>query len=230
MGIELILGILGALLGIPGFLLAIPWMKKQIGKFLVRNVIFVFGAAGVGKTSFLRFLEEKPIPATRLSTRGIDESDRVAYPLGANERALLARAFIEFGAEHETMFRTAFREKNPIAIVFILDHAQQAESLVYARYIVQAVREMGERVTAEKIRLRCLLVLVNKADQWANNSHEIQSIIRQYELNAISSELRNITKYKPECQIIFRASCLVDPILKEYTIDGLRALESALRG
>jgi hypothetical protein len=175
-------------------------------------------------------IEGKPIPDRHLATSGKDETGRIGFKVGENERGLLARSFIEYGAENDTMFRTEFRYKNPIAIVLIIDHRYQDAALKYASLVIDAIKGLSQSVVEEKIRLKCILVLVNKNDLWADNAHEIQKHMREYQTNAVGKQMMEVVKYKPRCRIIFKPSCLIDTQLKQYTVDALKELADALRG
>jgi GTPase SAR1 family protein len=137
------------------------WFTSQISGY---NFV-VIGAPGVGKSSLLRFMEGKEVPTQHVRTQGFEDIARVNLLLGGPDNLRFsARIVRELGGEFTNNLGPTIEELNPHGIVIIFDGQNYMREAEVALVFAQQLASYLSSQSLPKIRLRSILVIVNKFD------------------------------------------------------------------
>lgn len=141
----------------------------------------VLGYRGTGKTTLLAHLQDQIADVEAFdpdpTAAGGDPVPNFSAPVGANGSKVKVKARRDVGGEYsmwETDWLSLYREAKPRGIIYLIDHTNTYQHKDGLNYVLQMLDEEQERQP-----LKAFLLLVNKADIWADLTNE-DAILDEY--------------------------------------------------
>lgn len=206
MAIEIIV----IIVGIVGIIIARRELKNFIRNLWPDESIAVFGIKNVGKSTLIRLLKGETLPLQHVDTYGALPVGRVVYDLTGDETYFFrSREMYDVGGEHVGQWKVIIKKQNPDGIIFIVDTKDPKKEAEGFRKIYDIYRELAEETFLSDIRLRGILVLINKADIWGTTPESRENMVKRYRDEVFRETCDLFRQNFGEIKIIFSWSSLI---------------------
>jgi len=220
---EIAIGVGGIVVGLVGIFIG----RKNIGNFFrsfwPTHSIAIFGPKAAGKTTLIRYLQGKPLPTQHFDTFGAQKVDRVVYDLSGNETYFFrSREMYDVGGEHKNQWQAILERQNPHGIVYMVDTHEPAGEKEGIAHIAKVFHDLRTHKLASKIRLRVLLVLLNKCDIWGTSPEAREKKMAQYRADVLQPALGELAAEFGGLEIQFGCASLTHTEHADTTNSTLR--------
>lgn len=176
--IEL-LSIIAFILAVFSILLQIPRTRKIIYQYWIRltikDFIQVLGCKEVGKTTMICFLRRENLPIHHIHTFGAQTFGPVNFDInGKDTQFLCSRRLVDLAGEHVNQWKITIRAENPKGIIYMVDTVNLDAEKKGFELIHSIYDNWLTELMPDKIHLKTILVIVNKADVWSNGNDEMR--------------------------------------------------------
>jgi signal recognition particle receptor subunit beta len=162
--------IVSFILSIFAILLSIPYIRKFCRwfylKLTVRDFFFILGPDQVGKTTLVSFLRHTPAPEDWNRTFYNDYGVLSFDINGKNNDFLYSSKIIDVGGEHKEFWENVIKSENPNGIIYIVDNSKRPDLHDDLEYIYNIYSDLKRVWKPKEIRLKTLMIVINKADLW----------------------------------------------------------------
>ncbi|WP_174590940.1 ADP-ribosylation factor-like protein [Methanocella conradii] len=225
MAIEVIV----IIVGIIGIVLARRELKNFLKNIWPSESIAVFGIKNVGKTTLIRLLKGETLPLKHVDTYGALPVGRVVYDLTGDETYFFrSREMYDVGGEHVGQWKVVIKKQNPDGIIYIVDTTDPKKEAEGFKRIYDIYQELAEEMFLSSIRLRGILVLINKADIWGTTKESREEMIKHYKNEVLRDTCELFRQNFGEIKIMFDWSSLVQGEHTAHNNDALRQFVTVL--
>ena len=173
-----ILAMIGRFADLMGLFLAGRKIAQAVRKIKPPYAIHIVGPPAAGKTTLFRYLRNQSLPGEQAKTLSRPRA-RIASDLAGTPTYF----FLSMGREDTLGERTKYGERlikkyNPDGIIFIIDTHNPAAEHTYLLKLYNMYREFSTH--HKKVKLRVLLILLNKFDRWGSTSELRDAMMNRY--------------------------------------------------
>jgi GTPase SAR1 family protein len=226
--INTIVTIIAIIVGTFGIIIGIPTINNLISIARPNHSIAIFGPKAAGKTTLIKYLQGKPLPEEHKRTFGLQNAGKIVFDLGGKSSLyFLSKEMYDVGGEHTNQWKVIIENQNPDAIIYIIDTNSEEDEKEGLKIIFEIYHEILSRKEMSKIKLKTILLFLNKCDIWGNTINKRSKKIAEYKVSlrrriiAIKSEFGGI-------KILFGCGSLTDPEYRQLTNDVLRQLAESI--
>lgn len=178
--------------------------------------VAIFGPKEAGKTTMIRYLQNEPLPKQHFSTFGAQPVGKIVYDLSGNETYFFrSREMFDVGGEHHKgQWGAIIKSQNPNGIIFIVDTNEPELEKNCLRHIYTIYNGLRTNELAGNLKLKCLLILLNKCDVWGTSPEAREQKVLQYRNLFLESINLFQRTFGDNLQIQFGCSSLTN---SEYT-------------
>lgn len=226
MDIGILIGIIGLVIGVPSFFIAFPdiknWFKSLSGEYF----ILLYGPKNSGKTTLLRYLDNKKLPIDHYETI-VESSGKIIYDLkGKNPVYFKAKKATEIGGEHSSQLPNIFKRDNPHGVLMIFkneDYSSEKNKLI-------ELIEFYKQFTSDnsEARLKSLYIFVNKCDIWGDTTPKQYEITQKYKCDLLKKEIDEFKKLVNGLDVDILATSFTNVTYKSLTDEALRRFAKSL--
>nr|WP_321351604.1 ADP-ribosylation factor-like protein [uncultured Methanoregula sp.] len=209
----IILGILGVL----GY----NKIKYYYYAFTIKNSIAIFGPKCVGKTTLIKYLQKKALPRTPSWTKGASSVGKIAFELNNNGDYFFSNEMYDVGGEHKQQWKWIVNKQNPNGIIYIIDTLNQPIEIEGFIFLFTTYKEQLEKMPLTEIRLKSILILINKADLWGISEEKRRSILIDYQ-EKLAFQIRQFNEMFDKLDIVIQWTSLTDVDQNDHTNSILR--------
>jgi hypothetical protein len=121
-------------------------------------------------------------PRRHIPTAGAPTYGRIAYDLtGEKVTYFTARTLIDVGGEFREQWIAVVQEYNPDGIIFVVDTSDPELEQIAFEYLFEIYKKWTEKQLVRRIRLKAVIVMIDKADLWATNVAQEAIQISEYQ-------------------------------------------------
>jgi len=180
------------------------------------------------KSPDVRYAYVAHLPDQHIDTFGAQPVGKIVYDLSGNETYFFrSREMYDVGGEHKNQWQAVIEAQNPDGIIYVVDTSQPDEEARGLSHIAAVYQDMRTHVLDSKIRLRTLLVFLNKCDLWGQSPSDREAMMTRYRTD-LKESLSEITQQFGGLEVQFGAGSLTHTEHAHSTNDVLRRLAAAL--
>jgi len=143
-------------------------LRRWIKRCLPTNLrIAVFGWRGSGKTTLVRYLQDRPLAAPG-ATVGREFADFEVQTVGRKSKPRRTR-LVDHGGDFEPLFHKTLVEDHPDGVIFVVHHKNRDAHKKAWDHFCEFITTTGwwePRAWSARRYLSAVLVLMNKRDVW----------------------------------------------------------------
>lgn len=227
--LEIIVGIVGLVIGVPGFILAWPSIKGYAKSLRARHVIVLFGPPAAGKTSFVKYLKGEPIPRQHIQTHNYNRSGKIIYDLsGSKSYFFTLKEVVDMGGEFDPQLKPILSKYNPQAVILIFDTSDEKKEKKSLEDVADAYQRVLSEHVVEDVRLKVILILLNKCEAWGNSTAEHISMKKSYEDTILADTIERLRSLVPNLEVDIQPVSFMHSSYKNHTDETLRWLAQLL--
>ena len=180
---EDIVAILSLFFSITAILLALPQVRNILSylwlRIKIRDIFIILGPKRAGKTSLIGFLRLTGVPESYEHTFNWKTYGPLTFDIGENQTHFLySKKLVDIGGERKAEYELLIKNENPKGIIFVVDNTIVKEGQTITDRHNEEISDF-ERIYSvyngldwkpNKIRLKTILILINKADLWDEHS------------------------------------------------------------
>ncbi len=215
--------IAGIIVGLVGIFVARKNIVNFVKSVRPKESVAIFGPKKSGKTTLIRYLKGEPLPEQYIYTYGAQQVGKIVFDLSGNETYYFrSREMYDVGGEHTNQWQAIIEEQNPDGIIYIIDTQSPAKEKQGLKYIAEVYHEIRVHNLSEKLRLRTVLILLNKCDLWGTSPGERDQILNEYRNNILSKSIAKLRSEFGNIEIQVGCSSLTKSEYSQITNDSLR--------
>jgi len=199
--------------------------RTTVRKALIRHSIAIFGPSGAGKTSLVQYLKLEDVPRSHKTTIRPKKHTRVLYEFDRAEKGeakVLGSTVItdipgSSSARYDVptlallpWYRT-IHEQNPTGVIYVIDTSAPDDEREGLEVLADMYSQWRANFPRTPLRLRTLLVMLNKFDLWGTDPGARQARLLEYENEVLRSPIRVLQKNLGEFEVLFGATSLLEP-------------------
>ena len=198
------------------------WLKPS-------DSVAVFGPKASGKTTLIRYLQGRQLPEQHISTFGAQPVGKIVFDLSGNETYFFrSREMYDVGGEHQGQWQVIIKKQNPNGIIYIVDTTQPSKESADLAHIAQVYCSIRTQEFANNIRLRSLLIFLNKCDIWGPSPADREKMMTHYRNEVLKDAINELTTEFGNLNIQFGAGSLTHTEHAQCTNDALRNFAMSL--
>jgi signal recognition particle receptor subunit beta len=233
MEITQLLTIIGIIVAVVAIALTLLKEKKTIMNFFrhlrPKESVAIFGPAGAGKTTLISYLQGKSLPIKHNYTFGAQPVGRIVYDLTGHDTYFFrSREMYDVGGEHLPQWEAIIKKQNPDGIIYIVDTTDPNKEAKGLKKIWDIYEDIATQKLSPEIRLRALLILLNKADIWSCNQEEGNHELEKYRNSILTGTCELFEKTFGDIQIHFEWTSLTKSGYRNHNNDALRNFAAVL--
>jgi hypothetical protein len=176
---RIILSILGGFFGLLGLSVASRTMVQAARKLRPQPSIHIVGPVGAGKTTLFRYLRNPSRPDEPARTFMRRRTGRIASGLSDSNISWFRSKITDDGLGRQTNYWARRLNKyNPEGIILIVDTHNPDEDHTYFQELYNSYRDFSTHATP--VKLRALLILLNKFDLWGSTTEPREAMMHRY--------------------------------------------------
>jgi hypothetical protein len=174
-----ILPAMSRLIGLLGLSVAGTVMVQVLRKIRTKQSVHIVGPPDAGKTTLFRYLQHEPPPGEWARPWSRPRTGRIVSDLaGTKTNFFLSLATDDMDGEGTTRRARLISRYNPDGVIFIIDtHNPEAEH-AYLQELYDSYRDFSAQ--AKQVKLRVLLILLNKFDLWGSTAASRDALMNRY--------------------------------------------------
>jgi hypothetical protein len=224
---QIIFSDLSSLLGLRGLSVVSKKMAQAARKLRPPPSIHIVGPAAAGKTTLFRYLHQPLLPDKPARTFVPRRIGGIVLGLSGRRISWFRSKITDDGLGSQTNHWAERLDKyNPEGLIFVVDTRDPAADRAYFRDLYNSYRAFSTH--AKRVKLRVLLILLNKFDLWGSTTDSREAIVNHYR-SEVFQEFVNQFRSSFRVTVQFGYASLTQPehtpynnlILKEF----LTALE-----
>jgi hypothetical protein len=178
-GVRRILAILGGLVGLLGFSVASQKMAQAARTLRPPPSIYLVGPPAAGKTTLFRYLCHTPRPDESASTVGQRRTGRLAAAFAEGRRSWWRSTITDDGLGSQThQWAGRLTQDNPEGMIVVVDTLHPDGDRAYLQDLYDSYHDVSTHATP--VKLRVLLILLNKFDRWGRTTESREAMMHRY--------------------------------------------------
>jgi hypothetical protein len=170
---------LSGIFGLPGLPVARRKMGEAARKLRFQPSIQIVGPEAAGKTTLFWYLRNPPRPDKPAKTFMQRRTGRIAASLsGSNISWFRAKVTDDGLGRQANQWARRLNNYNPEGIIFIVDAHNPDEDRTYLQELYNSYRDFSTH--AKPVKLRVLLILLNKFDLWGSTTEAREAMMHRY--------------------------------------------------
>jgi signal recognition particle receptor subunit beta len=210
------------------------WMARHVFKEFFQSIspypsIAIFGPKDVGKTTLICYLQRKPLPLQHYETFGAMSVGKITYDLSGNKSYYFrSLTMYDVGGEFTNQWNAIIKKQNPDGIIFIADTSDQIIEMERFNKIFSFYHDWCTDELAINIKLRAILILINKADLWGTTSAVKERTIKKYKEDILANSINMFKNEFPNIVFQFEWSSLILEDFQSHNNEILRSFAKVL--
>jgi|SRR6266511_2740564 len=178
MDLRRILSMIGRLVSLIGLFLAGRKIAQAVRKIRPQHSIHIVGPPAAGKTTLFRYLRNELLPGEQAKMVSRPRA-RIASDLsGTKTYFFLSIGTDDMVSEHTNYGEWLIKKYNPDGMIFITDTRNPTADQTYLNGLYNMYREFSTH--QKKVKLRVLLILLNKFDIWGSTTEARDAMMNHY--------------------------------------------------
>ena len=178
-GVRRILSILGGLVGLLGLSVASRKMVQVARTLHPHPSIYLVGPAAAGKTTLFRYLCHPSRPDQSASPGVRRRTGRLAADFSEGRRSWLRSKITDDGLGTQTHeWAGRLTRDNPEGMIVLVDPHHPDDDKTYLQNIYNSYHDVSTQAT--RVKLRVLLILLNKFDRWGRTTDSREAMMQRY--------------------------------------------------
>jgi hypothetical protein len=178
-GVRFILSLVGGLVSLLG-LSAVSTQVAQAARTLrPQPSIYLVGPPTAGKTTLFRYLCHTPRPDESASTVGQRRTGRLAAAFAEGRRSWWRSTITDDGLGRQThQWAGRLTRDNPEGMIVVVDTRHPDDDRTYLQDLYDSYHDVSTHATP--VKLRVLLILLNKFDRWGRTTASREAMMQRY--------------------------------------------------
>lgn len=179
MDLRRILPGMSRLVGLLGLSVAGTMMVQALRKIRPKQSVHIVGPPDAGKTTLLQYLRHEPLPGEWARPLSRPRAGRIVSDLaGTKTNFSLSLAPDDMDGEGTSRRARLIARYNPEGIIFIIDTQNPTAEHAYLQELYDSYRDLSAQ--AKPVKLRVLLILLNKFDLWGSTAAARDALMNRY--------------------------------------------------
>jgi hypothetical protein len=167
------------LIGLVGLSLAGTTMTRALRKIRPKESIHIVGPPDAGKTTLFRYLRHESGPDETAKSLLRPRAGRIVSDLaGTKAYFFLSVAPDDVAGEERARRARLINKYNPDGVIFIIDTHDPEGEHAYLQELYDTYRDFS--TLSKQVKLRVLLILLNKFDLWGNTAASRDALMNRY--------------------------------------------------
>lgn len=220
-GVRTVLSVLGGLIGLLGLSVVGKKVARAARTFYPPPAIHIVGPEAAGKTTLFHYLCHTPSPGEAVTPVAPRQRGRLAADFSEGRRLRWRSRVTDDGLGGQTsQWAGRLKRYNPEGMIVVMDTHTPDDDQAYVQALYASYRDFS--AGARRVKLRVLLVLLNKFDLWGSTTASREAVMQRYRTEVLS-EVVNQFRSRFGVSVQFGYASLTRPEHAPYnrlTVEG----------